>query len=264
MGVGTWIDEPASLRSLLLPQDPYADFSIEGWAPDLQGWGFRHPLFGELIAALRPRIIVEVGTWKGASAIHMAQEAKRHGIRTEIICVDTWLGSAGTILRRDETFRSLRHRHGYPQLYYQFLANVVHAGADDVIVPLPQTSDNAARILEELEIRPNLVYLDAAHDGAAVRRDLESYLPLLREPGALFGDDFVERHRPGLVRAVREFASDHGLRLHSDREKFVITRDPGMVERLTKARRGWRRALWRARRIAEASARRPGMWGRMI
>jgi Methyltransferase domain len=222
---------------------------------DLQGWGSHHPLFGELIGLLKPRIIVELGTWKGASAIHMAQQAKRRGVRTEIICVDTWLGSAGTLLRKDETFRALRHRHGYPQLYFQFLANVLHTRTEDVILPLPQTSDNAARILEEFDVRPNLVYLDAAHDGRSVGRDLETYFPLLREPCALLGDDFLHRQRPELVAAVREFAADHKLRLYSDREKFVIARESGLINDLEKARGRWRRALMRARRIARTAPR---------
>ena len=33
--------------------------------------------------------------------------------------------------------------HGYPQLYFQFLANVLHTGMDDVIVPLPQYRSSA-------------------------------------------------------------------------------------------------------------------------
>ena len=192
---------------------------------------------------------MEVGTWKGASAIHMAQQAKRLGLRTEIICVDTWLGSAGTFLRRDESFRALRHRHGYPQLYFQFLANVLHMRMSDVILPFAQTSDNAARILGELDVRPNLVYLDGAHDHASVRRDLESYFPLVQERGALMGDDFQDQ-RPGLVRAVAEFAAGRGLRLHADREKFVLARDLGLIEDLVDARNRWRRALWRAGQIA--------------
>jgi predicted O-methyltransferase YrrM len=242
MGGRSTGDEAASLRSRLLPGDLYAGFPIHEWALDLQGWGSRHPLFDELIGVLEPRIVVEVGTWKGASAIGMAREAKRRGLSTQIICVDTWLGSADIFLRDDDIFRALGHRHGYPQLYFQFLANVLHTGMDDVIVPLPQTSDNAARILAALDLRADLVYVDGAHDPASVRRDLASYFPLLQERGVLMGDDFYPKQRPGLVRAVREFVADHGLRLHCDREKFVVARDPDLIAEIAAARGRWRRA----------------------
>ena len=243
-------DGSSSVRSRLLADDPYAAFPIGDWDLDLQGWGSHHPLLGELIGLLEPKLIVEVGTWKGASAIEMAREARRRGLATEIVCIDTWLGSAGTAIRRDESFRDLRHRHGYPQLYFQFLANVIGAGAADTIVPLPQTSANAAQILGELGIRPNLVYLDAAHDEDSVRRDLEVYFPLLEAPCALAGDDFVEG-KPGLVRAVREFAADRGLELHVDREKFVLSSDPGLGERLLARPDRWRRARWKAGRLRQ-------------
>jgi hypothetical protein len=40
---------------------------------DLQGWASTHPIFEKTIETLRPELIVEVGTWKGASAVHMAK-----------------------------------------------------------------------------------------------------------------------------------------------------------------------------------------------
>ncbi len=104
--------------------------------------------------------------------------------------------------------------------------------------------------MRELDVRPNLVYLDASHDVDSVSRELAAYFALLEEPCALIGDDFVDQ-KPDLVRAVREFAAERGLRLHSDREKFVLVRDPGLSEQLLSARDHWRRARWRAGRLGE-------------
>ena len=39
---------------------------------DLQGWGSTHPVFEHVVSEYRPTSIVEVGSWKGASASHMA------------------------------------------------------------------------------------------------------------------------------------------------------------------------------------------------
>jgi len=51
------------------------------------------------------------------------------------------------------------------------IGNVLHTGMDDMILPLPQTSDNAAQILGQLDVRPNLVYLDGAYIGPAGEGD---------------------------------------------------------------------------------------------
>ena len=53
------------LRDLIHASDPYARFDVSGYGLDLQGWGSEALQFAELIAAKRPRAILEVGTWKG-------------------------------------------------------------------------------------------------------------------------------------------------------------------------------------------------------
>src|SRR5205085_1801349 len=114
----------------------------------MQGWGSTDLVFQQVIGLLRPAVIVEVGTWKGASAIHMGQVARGFGLPTQIVCVDTWLGSPEHFLALHEGWReSLRIRNGYPQLYFTFLTNVIQHGLTDTIIPLPATSENAAIIL---------------------------------------------------------------------------------------------------------------------
>jgi len=40
-----------------------------------------------------PDLIIEVGTWIGASAINIAHLMRNHGIEWEVICIDNRLGS---------------------------------------------------------------------------------------------------------------------------------------------------------------------------
>ena len=77
---------------LLFSEDPYASFHSD-LAPDLQGWDSQNPILRKTIAEIRPRLIVEVGTWKGASAIHMGAICRELQLDAEIVCVDTWLGN---------------------------------------------------------------------------------------------------------------------------------------------------------------------------
>jgi cephalosporin hydroxylase len=61
--------------------------------PDRQGWASDNPCFAELIDELRPSLVIEVGSWKGASLLEMARATTSLGLPTQFICVDTWLGS---------------------------------------------------------------------------------------------------------------------------------------------------------------------------
>jgi hypothetical protein len=153
----------SQLLGLFHETSPYDAFDPNAHPDDLQGWGSSDPIFGEIIGAIKPKIIVEVGSWKGASAIHMAKIVKSLGLTCNIICIDTWLGSPEHLLGVDPTWRtSLRLCHGYPQLYFTFLANVVRQGVQDVIIPLAATSGSAAVILEKKRVRPDMVSVGQA------------------------------------------------------------------------------------------------------
>ena len=96
---------------------------------------------------------------------------------------------------------------------------MVLTGHAERVVPLPQTSDNAAVILRKLRLRPDLIHIDAAHEYEPVRRDLENYWALLRPGGILIGDDYPW---PGVKRAADEFAAAQGLPLEVSDPKWVL------------------------------------------
>ena len=176
----------------------------------------------EAVRVLRPALICEVGSWKGRSAINMARAAKEHGIKTEIVCIDTWLGSSEHWLYKNspEFFASLRIRNGMPQLYFTFLANVVRAGMTDLITPFPTTSETAAAIFASYGTRFDLIYIDAAHEYESVKRDISLYFDLLSENGLLIGDDYIVWE--GVTRAANDVANARNLPLIGRNGKFLI------------------------------------------
>jgi len=171
----------------LLPD--LSGFDATRYPDDVQGWGSDAPIFAELIGQVQPRLIIEVGTWKGASALHMAFVCDALDLGTRIVCVDTWLG-AYEFIDSPTLERSLEPYFGYPQIYYQFAANVVRAGQERRIIPFPQTSLIAARYFWHHQIRADLIYIDGSHDEWDVAADIRAYWPLLRKGGVLFGDDY--------------------------------------------------------------------------
>src|SRR5437016_4332575 len=114
---------------------PYEGHDVAAHPGDMQGWGAADPIFGQVIQSVRPLLIVEVGTWKGASAIHMGKIVRDLGLPTKIICIDTWLGSPEHM--HPYWRQSLRLLNGYPQLYYTFLTNVIENQLTEVIIPFP-------------------------------------------------------------------------------------------------------------------------------
>lgn len=201
-------------------ESPYAGFDAAAYESRVLGWAFDNPVFEMLVTEVKPRLIIEVGTWLGASAIHMANIAKAHGIDTTILCVDTWLGSS--IHRIMPEFRAdLGLKHGFPTMYYQFLANVVHAGHDKTIIPMPLSSDTAFDWLKRFDVSADLVYIDGDHEGQTVYADMCNYWSRLNPKGVMFGDDFVEAW-PGVVNAVNLFSQKNHIVPQIVREKWVF------------------------------------------
>lgn len=211
------------VRGLLYSKDPYIDLPFS-YPPDMQGWDSEHPIFLEIIAAVRPKLIVEIGTWKGASAIHMAKLCKKLELETEIVCVDTWLGNwqhwsrdGGGIGSRED----LKIVNGLPRLYYQFMSNVIHAGFQHVITPLPLTGVAGAKLFDHFKIQPDVVYIDGDHEYESVLFDLRLWLKLLAPGGILIGDDY---NWATVKRAVDEVSYAQHLAFRASGQKFTLSR----------------------------------------
>jgi hypothetical protein len=201
------IDLPSLFASIGIERD-YSALDLNGLSLDLQGWGHDRPIFPRVMEEVRPEVVIEVGTWKGASTVRMHGLARALGLNTHFICVDTWLGSSEHWLGAKDRSR-LRLRGGYPDLYRQFIFNLIASNATDVF-PLPMASLAAAQVLSQLGVQADLIYVDAGHDEREVFADLSSYFPLLRAGGVIFGDDYTPDW-PGLVRAVDTFFNANGL-----------------------------------------------------
>jgi len=184
---------------------PFEGFDIESYPLDLQGWFDDTKIFDDAIDEIKPELIIEVGSWKGLSSHHLIQRALRHK-DASIICIDTWLGSSEH-WSSPEWRKMLNLRNGRPRLHEQFMANVIHAGLQNRVVPLPQPSRLASVLLKKMKITAPLVFIDGAHDEASVREDINAYWPLVSPGGVMLGDDYHE-HWSGLVKSVERFRAE--------------------------------------------------------
>lgn len=216
--------------------NPYDHFDSTNLESDLQGFGYEPTVFEPLLDQIKPSLLIEVGTWKGASAIAMALYARQKGYDTAILCVDTWLGGLEHLVKKEHPdpakrahFDSLRIKNGYPQIYAQFLFNVIHNGVQGMIIPFPNTSTIAAHWLERQEIRADFVYIDGSHLEEDVFHDVSNYFRLVREGGILVADDYTHPNHTGPHKAVDRFVASN-----KDALKFTQYGKNGRYACLTK------------------------------
>jgi hypothetical protein len=212
--------QTAHIMQRLHGENIYADFEPP-FDKDLQGWNSEHQAFHDIIEEIRPTIVVDVGVWKGASTIYLAELLKTHGIAGTVIAVDTFLGSYEHSNSKSDLFNLIPRRNGMPRLYEQFLSNVVRAGVSDRVVPLPQTSTNASLLLHDMGVIAGLVHIDASHEYADVLQDARAYWELLKPGGYLVGDDY-HHYWPVVIKAADEFALEKGVQLSAISPKWVV------------------------------------------
>lgn len=200
-------DAFADLNSRLFRgENPYTGFDHAAHETDMQGWNSHHAYLSQAITDLRPRIVVEIGVWKGGSTIWMAQAMRDHGIDGVVLSVDTFLGS-WEHYEQPEFFLSLKHKNGYPNLYYTFMTNVVSSGVSEYVQPLPLDSANAFFVLHRKGLQADVIHIDAGHDYDAVLNDLRMWWQVLRPGGLLIADDYDADGIvwPTVMRAVNDF-----------------------------------------------------------
>lgn len=207
-------------RDYFYTNDPYAGFDLDSVSPDRQGWGSTAGIFARLLTEVKPAKIVEVGTWKGASAIHMAEICRDAGIETDILCVDTFLGASGLWLRAGYAEETLKMQAGLPTIHATFLRNVIDAGLTDVITALPLPSREAATVLVKRRIKADLIYIDGDHSYEGCLEDMRSYRDALAPDGLMLCDDYTF---DSVARAITEFVAETGCEMLEVGNKVVLS-----------------------------------------
>lgn len=157
---------------------------IDGWMkPEELQWLATQAAFHDCIA--------EVGSWMGRSTRALGDNTA--GI---VIAVDTWAGS------NEPAHKKLLASKDPDWLYEQFKDNVAGLLAREIVRPHRTASTAAANHFQEMGIKFDMIFLDAAHDYENVKADIKAWAPLLAKDGLLCGHDFGTC--AGVNRAVME------------------------------------------------------------
>ncbi|PKU74267.1 uncharacterized protein LOC110106096 [Dendrobium catenatum] len=224
---------PTLLNRLFNNTSPYSDFPSPETANLLlppaahpRGWGSTKPVFSDLISTIRPLTIIELGTFLGASALHMASLTRNLSLPNSLIlCLDDFRGWPA--------FRSRfgRHvpipHHADSLLLHQFMLGVSAAGETHRILPVPFSTSSGLAALCEWGIYGDLIEVDAGHDFHSAWSDINMAYAVLRPGGVLFGHDYytaADDH--GVRRAVTLFSKAKGLKVRPHGEHWVLSPKP--------------------------------------
>lgn len=214
-----------TLMAKLWVGNPYDEARVSMLPYDAQeDWGRDNQFIRAIVQRVRPRTIIEVGTWKGCSAMAMCDALRAANVDHIIVCVDTW---GGLEVWRG-WLRDIKTDRGIPNIaqweaagsstgisnpswpgdvghFKQFTSNIVKREMDQNIVPMPMDGRVAGAWFRRNKVIPDLVYLDASHDQVEVLELMNVYWDLLETGGVMIGADYHPMH-PGVIGAVHEFS----------------------------------------------------------
>ncbi|KAM3698861.1 hypothetical protein ACB098_06G218300 [Castanea mollissima] len=212
------------LNRIYNAKSPFVDFPPDHVSSLLRpqrigGWGSNGAVFEHLIERVRPKTIIEIGTFLGASAIHMAMLTRRLGLETQILCVDDFRGWPGF----RNKFKNIKMVNGDVMLMYQFMQNLVSVNATDSVLPVPFSTGSTLDKFCEWGVYADLIEVDAGHNFMAAWSDINRAYRLLRPGGVIFGHDyFTAADDKGVRRAVRLFARINGFKIIVDGQHWII------------------------------------------
>eukprot|EP01038_Epipyxis_sp_PR26KG_P009207 gene9207-12417_t len=161
---------------------------------NLHGWfrpGNKETL--ELLLNTEQKIVVELGSWLGASTVNILQYASN----AIIFAVDIWSNqyflNDDHYDKNDPAFKNILDS---VSIYDQFLNNTQNYKWQSIndresrgLIPMRMESSEALTILRDLKIEPDLIYIDASHHYDFVVSDISTCIEFF--PNAiLVGDDW--------------------------------------------------------------------------
>ena len=157
-------------------------------------WLGHVPFASWLVDALRPRLVVELGTLHGCSYLTFCQALERNADGGRALAVDTWKGDEHTGFYGDDVFEQLRSYHD-PR--YGWFSSLVRS-----------TFDEALDVVEDGAV--DLLHIDGLHFYDSVRHDFESWRLKLSERAVVLFHDTQEYDRGfGVARLWSELTEEH-------------------------------------------------------
>lgn len=149
------------------------EFVFENDIPDYTWAG--HTFFAyDLVRNLKPKVIVELGSYKGTSSSSFMQGVKDAGLDTDMYFVDSWEGEEQTGF--------------YTEDVYTIFTNMVKKYFSELKVhPLKMYFEEALKQFDDKSI--DILHIDGLHTYEAVKKDYDTWKRTVTDEGVILFHD---------------------------------------------------------------------------
>lgn len=163
---------------------------------DIQGWSTFLPLYAEMVDKFPDGShFVEVGSWKGRSAVYMGTKIVNSGKKIKFDCIDNWKFD-DEIYSTDVTLDKMKKT-----AYGEFLKNI--RPLSKVINYHKIDSVRGSKLYADRSL--DFVFIDSSHEYENIKNDIINWFPKVKNGGVIAGHDYCLDGFPGVKLAVDEF-----------------------------------------------------------
>ncbi len=158
------------MSSLCLPSRA---FQPKRYRPGETGdWSGHLPFASDLIAALRPGVLVELGTYYGASYFGFCQAIVENNVESRAYAVSPWMGENQAGASSESVYSEVSH---YNEANYASFSRLIRSEFDDTV---SQFDDGCI----------DLLHISGVHSFEAASRAFSSWLPKVTPGGVILLD----------------------------------------------------------------------------
>lgn len=143
---------------------------------------------------MKPKVIVELGCYKGNSLNAFSQSVLEHNLDTKIYGIDMWQGDL--------------HMGEFPEDIFIEVEGFFCRNYPSIVTLKKMSFNDAVNDFEDESI--DLLHIDGLHTYEAVREDFETWLPKMSDHGVvLFHDTLVEKENFGVNKFWSEVSTQY-------------------------------------------------------
>lgn len=168
-------------------------------------WQGHIPFAAWIVAVMKPRVLVELGTFSGTSYAAFCQSVRDERLGTKCFAVDTWQGDAHSLCYGNEVHDDLA---AFNREHFADFSTLLRLNFDEALAKFADKS-------------VDLMHIDGFHTYDAVKHDFETWAPKLSDNAVVLFHDTAERKADFGVwkfwaqvrkgRKIAEFTHSHGL-----------------------------------------------------
>lgn len=171
---------------------------VAAFSPDRvnrpSAWKGHIPFAAWLVATMRPKLLVELGTHHGHSFLAMCRSAKAERLQIACYAVDTWTGDEHSTQYGEDVFAELS---AYNQKHYASFATLMR-----------MTFDEAVSYFDDASV--DLLHIDGLHTYEAVSHDFRTWIPKVAPGGiVLFHDTNIRERNFGVWKFWEELKQSY-------------------------------------------------------